>query len=76
MASGCSMLFDFAFDFRQADDLIEYAMGSDPTVFNASGDQGNQLEVGEFVTFSFRKNPLAEDVTFMHEQSSNAPEIG
>jgi hypothetical protein len=51
--------------------LIEYAMGSNPTIPNPSGNQGNQLNIGEFLEFSFRRNPLAEDVTLTLEQSSN-----
>ncbi len=48
--------------------LMEYAMGTNPTI---SDPIDSQLELNEFLTFSFRKNPLAEDVTFTLEQSSD-----
>ena len=43
-------------------------MGTNPTI---SDPIDSQLELNEFLTFSFRKNPLAEDVTFTLEQSSD-----
>jgi hypothetical protein len=46
--------------------LIEYAMGTNPTI---SDSVVPQLGTGEFLTFSFRNNPLAEDVTLKLEQS-------
>ena len=60
---------DNDFDGRAA--LIEYAMGTDPTSPDPADAHGSQLKVSEFPTFLFRKNPLAEDVTFILEQSSN-----
>jgi hypothetical protein len=48
--------------------LIEYAMGTNPTI---SDPMDPQLEFGEFLTFSFRRDPLAEDVTLSLEQSSD-----
>lgn len=51
--------------------LIEYAMGTNPTIPNPTDSQGNQLKTNEFLTFSFRRNPLAEDLTLTLEQSSN-----
>jgi hypothetical protein len=48
--------------------LMEYAMGTDPTIPDSTD---TQLEFGEFLTFSFRRNPLAVDVTFTLEQSAD-----
>ncbi|MGY8647291.1 MAG: CotH kinase family protein, partial [Verrucomicrobiales bacterium] len=48
--------------------LMEYAMGTDPTIADSTD---TQLEFGEFLTFSFRRNPLAVDVTFTLEQSAD-----
>ncbi|MDC0260120.1 CotH kinase family protein [Akkermansiaceae bacterium] len=55
---------DHDFDGRVA--LIEYAMGTNPTI---SDSVVPQLETGEFLTFLFRKNSLAEDLTLTLEQS-------
>ena len=41
-------------------------MGTNPTI---SDSVVPQLGTGEFLTFSFRNNPLAEDVTLKLEQS-------
>ncbi|MGK0187810.1 MAG: hypothetical protein ACI9R3_003601 [Verrucomicrobiales bacterium] len=52
--------------------LVEYAMGSDPTIpdfIGTNGIPGSKLEIGEFLTFSFRRNPLADDITLDLEQS-------
>jgi len=48
--------------------LIEYAMGTNPTI---PDPPDTQLKLSEFLTFSFRRNPLAQDVTFTLEQSSD-----
>ena len=46
--------------------LVEYSMGSDPTVADL---QPSQLLLDEFLTFTFRRNPLAEDVVLALERS-------
>ncbi|MFT6863933.1 MAG: hypothetical protein ACJAVK_002495 [Akkermansiaceae bacterium] len=51
--------------------LIEYATGTNPTIPDPTDTQGRQLQLSEFPTFSFRRNPLAKDLTFTLEQSSN-----
>ncbi|MDF1711529.1 MAG: CotH kinase family protein [Akkermansiaceae bacterium] len=60
---------DHDFDGRPA--LIEYAMGTDPTSPDPADTYGSHLGIGEFPTFSFRRNPLARDVAFILEQSSD-----
>jgi len=51
--------------------LLEYAMGSDPTVPDPENLPGGRVDAGDYLTFSFHRSILAEDIVLTLERSSN-----